>query len=218
MGTFPNIHQYLSAMGKINTDGRHSPSTGLTESDKTSLASAISTEKNGRYSFTKSPSSSSEDLRPMRMNLKQEGDFENLSGFNTRIQACIEPTVLLATKWDPLCFHTLARFVIFCYILSKYKSFAVLQGNISATLAVDDAAETSYSFVRPYTKKKAGKPQRIPREFAEMQTWLTDLSCAWQRSPDLCTSQSTLPWLGSCADLISLRSFSPLLCAVLEHF
>jgi hypothetical protein len=184
MGTFPNIHQHLSAMGKISTDGRHSPSTGLTESDDASLASATSTETNRRYSFTKSPPSSSEDLRPLRINLKQEAEFQNLSRSNTRIQACVEPTVLLATKWDPLCFHTLARFIVFCYILSKYKSFTVLQGNVGATLAVDDAAETSYSFVRPYTdgKKKAGKPQKILRECVEMQTWLTDLSCAWQRS------------------------------------
>jgi hypothetical protein len=184
MGTFPNIHQHVSAMGRISTDGRHSPSTGLMKSDNASLASATSTETNGRYSPIKSPSSSSEDLRHLCMNFQQEGDFQNLSGSNTRIQARIEPKVLLATKWDPLCFHTLARFIVFCYILSKYKNFTVLQGNVGATLAVDDAAETSYSFVRPYTdgKKKAGKPQRILREFAEMQTWLTDLSCAWQRS------------------------------------
>jgi hypothetical protein len=184
IGTFPNIHQHLSAMEKISTDGRHSPSTGLTESDNTTLASATSTERNRRWSSIKSSSSSSEDLRPLRMNFQQEAEFQNLSGSNTRIQACVEPTVLLATKWDPLCFRTLARFIVFCYILSKYKSFTVLQGNVGATLAVDDAAETSYSFVRPYTdvKKKAGKPQRILREFAEMQNWLTDLSCAWKRS------------------------------------
>jgi hypothetical protein len=192
MGTFPNIHQHLSAMGKISTDGRHSPSTGLTESDDESLASATSTKTNGRYSPIKSPSSSSEDLRHLCMDFQQEGDFQNWSGSNTRIQACIEPTVLLATKWDPLCFHTLARFIVFCYILSKYKSFTILQGNVGATLAVDDAAETSYSFVRPYTngKKKAGRPQRILRVFAEMQTWLTDLSCAWQRSLALRSKQA----------------------------
>jgi hypothetical protein len=166
MGAFPNIYQHLSAMGRISSDGRHSLFTGLSESDDTSLASATSMETNGRYSSMKTPSSSSEDLRPLCMNLQQEGDIQNLSGSNTRIEACVEPTVLPATKWDPLCFHTLARYVVFCYILSKYKSFTVLQGNVGATLAVDNAAETSYSFIRPYTdgKKKAGKPQRILRE------------------------------------------------------
>jgi hypothetical protein len=184
MGTFPIIHQHISAMGKISIDGRHSPSTGLTESDHTSLASATSTEVNGGHSAITSPSSSSEDLRALCMNVQQEGDIQSLSGSNTRIQAFVEQTELLATKWDPLSYHTLARFIVFCYTLSKYKSFTVLQGNVGATLAVEDAAETSYSFIRPYTdgKKKAGKPQRILREFAEMQTWLTGLSCAWQRS------------------------------------
>ncbi|KAF2462610.1 uncharacterized protein BDR25DRAFT_386983 [Lindgomyces ingoldianus] len=90
----------------------------------------------------------------------------------------------LVTAWDPLSIHTVARFVVFCYVLSKYKIFSIVNGTVGARLAPENAAEASYSFIRPYTdkKKRPGKPQRTLRELAELQSWLSDLSCAWQRS------------------------------------
>ncbi|KAF2680075.1 hypothetical protein K458DRAFT_445516 [Lentithecium fluviatile CBS 122367] len=109
----------------------------------------------------------------------ESGNPSSASTTNAELDA-----VSLATTWDPLSIHTLARFIIFCYVLSKYKVFATLNGNVGARLAPDDAAEASYKFIRPYTdkKKRPGKPQRTLRELAELQTWLTGLSCAWQRS------------------------------------
>ncbi|GME64801.1 uncharacterized protein BDR25DRAFT_386983 [Neofusicoccum parvum] len=85
---------------------------------------------------------------------------------------------------DRIRIHTLARFVIFCYVLSKYKAFSILNGTVGARVAPGDAAEVSYSFIRPYTDKKKvpGKPQRTLRELSQLQSWLSDLSCAWQRS------------------------------------
>ncbi|ORX94547.1 hypothetical protein BCR34DRAFT_499185 [Clohesyomyces aquaticus] len=102
----------------------------------------------------------------------------------TNIQEFIQQDAVLSTAWDPLSIHNLTRFVIFCYVLSKYKVFAIIHGTIGARLAPEDAAEVSYSFIRPYTdkKKRPGKPQRTLRELAELQSWLSDMSCAWLRS------------------------------------
>jgi hypothetical protein len=135
MGTFPNIHQNLSAMGKTSTDGCHSPSTGLTESDNTSLASATSTETNGQYSSTKSPSSSSEDLRPMRMDFQQEAEFQNLSRPNTKTQACVESTVLLATNFVFTPLLDLSFSATYCQSIkaSQYSRVTLVQRWLSMT-------------------------------------------------------------------------------------
>lgn len=101
-----------------------------------------------------------------------------------RVKCFFGNTLPMTCTWDPLSFDTLTRFVVYCYVLSKYKAFSIANNTVSARTAPEVAANVSNSFLGPSNRKKKGpeKPQRILRELRDLQSWLSELSCAWQKS------------------------------------
>ena len=188
---FPNNISFLahclqdseSAMSDQNSSTPPSPAF----SSNGTLTSTNPTE----YDFDGTSSQTSlcgaEDTKKPRLDpltIPQGGADSKVGQSIARVQSFFENTLPMMCSWDPFSFHNLTRFTVFCYVLSKYKAFSIINDTVSARTAPEDAAEVSYSFVRPYTGKKKvpGKPQRILRELRELQSWLSDLSCAWQKS------------------------------------
>ena len=95
-------------------------------------------------------------------------------------------TISPSAEWLPLDGTVLVQFVVFCYVLSKYKSFVVHNGTVGARLSPEKAAAHSYdTFMRPHVGKVVEKRQknaRVVKELRDCQEWLAHLSCAWQRS------------------------------------
>lgn len=88
------------------------------------------------------------------------------------------------TQWDIYDNRTLLRFVIYCFVLSKYKSYSSINNSLAARLYPEAAAELGYSVMKGFWDfknpgyRKAGV-DRIIKEFRVLQLWLSDLSCSW---------------------------------------
>ncbi|ROV89591.1 hypothetical protein VMCG_09948 [Cytospora schulzeri] len=174
-----------SEAGMSDQDSSTPPSPDC--SSTRTLTSTGTTE----YDFDGSSSQTSlcgvEDTKKLRLDpltTRQGGADSKVGQSIAKVHSFFEDTLPMMCSWDPLSVCTLTRFVVFCYVLSKYKAFSIVNDTVGARTAPEDAAEVSYSFIRPYTGKKKvpGKPQRILRELRELQSWLSDLSCAWQKS------------------------------------
>ncbi|KAL1616952.1 hypothetical protein SLS56_011219 [Neofusicoccum ribis] len=179
----PTLGYHLQKSKAVVSGGFSPASISSTGSGNASSVSTASTELDLESSAT-TPLFGPTEITDAPRTKIVEPIIEPISQSTARIRALLEQESSLTTSWDPLSIHTLARFVIFCYVLSKYKAFSILNGTVGARVAPGDAAEVSYSFIRPYTDKKKvpGKPQRTLRELSQLQSWLSDLSCAWQRS------------------------------------
>lgn len=182
----PSLLGPFAILQASSDDGSSYSSTVSSLSNSTRATSTTSTELDLDLSRTETPSgfvkeAQGESSDPCQNRLETNAA---LSSSAMRTQEFVERTLPIITQWDPLNLHTLARFVVFSYVLSKYKRFSILNGTVGARLAPEAAADTSHTFVSPYqnSKKKPGKPQRILREFVELQSWLSRSSCAWQRS------------------------------------
>lgn len=93
----------------------------------------------------------------------------------------------LQTRWDLLDSKLLVRFVVFSYILSKYKMFYCFKDIVGARLYPEGAVSYGYELMeqcwnfKNFEYKKA-KLERMALELRALQIWLSDLSCAWQQS------------------------------------
>ena len=180
------VHFFQDSEAGMPDQDSSTPSTPASYSTGTAT-SKTPTE----YDFDSSSSETSfrgaEDLEKLRLDpvaTHQNGSNSKVGQSIDSVRYFIEDTLPMNCNWNPMDFYTLTRFVVFCYVLSKYKAFSIVNDAVGARTAPEVAAEVSYSFMRPYTGKKKvpGKPQRILRELRELQSWLSELSCAWQKS------------------------------------
>ncbi|MCJ1381496.1 hypothetical protein MMC17_004607 [Xylographa soralifera] len=93
----------------------------------------------------------------------------------------------LQTEWNLLDSQTLVRFIVYSYILSKYKVFCRLSNVVGARISPETAVMVGERLIQPYfdPKNRDYKPlkmQRYRTEFATYQAWISDFSCAWLRS------------------------------------
>ncbi|KAH6853952.1 hypothetical protein B0I37DRAFT_401031 [Chaetomium sp. MPI-CAGE-AT-0009] len=91
------------------------------------------------------------------------------------------------TSWQMLNSLIFARFVVYAYVLSKYKAFSFYNGSPNGSLQ----PQAADSFTRELMEnswdngsasgKKSGL-RRLENEFRDLQVWLSELSCAWLQS------------------------------------
>lgn len=87
--------------------------------------------------------------------------------------------------WDALDAKMVARFLVFCFTLSKYKTFGRFAAGVGGRLCPEEAIRVGDAMVADvwnrvtpdYKYSKATR--RVSLEFAALQTWLSELSCAW---------------------------------------
>lgn len=86
--------------------------------------------------------------------------------------------------WEPWDWHQVVHFLVYSYILSKYKHFVIRANVYGANIDPQSAFQFSQhlldgKFPHPYqppTKK------HIEQEFSVLQSYLSDLSCSWLSS------------------------------------
>lgn len=187
----PNNIHFLARFVQDSEAGMSDHDSSTPSSPDFSSTRTLTSTDPTEYDFDGSSSQTSlcdaEDTEKLRLDtltIDQGGHDSKVGQSIARVQSFFEDSLPMMCSWDPLSFHNLTRFAVFCYVLSKYKAFSIVNDTVGARTAPEDAAEVSYSFIRPYTGKKKvpGKPQRILRELRELQSWLSDLSCAWQKS------------------------------------
>lgn len=91
------------------------------------------------------------------------------------------------TSWQILNSVILSRFVVYAYVLSKYKAFSFYNGSPNGSLQ----PQTADSFTRELMEnswdsgvasvKRSGM-RRLENEFRDLQVWLSELSCSWLQS------------------------------------
>lgn len=89
------------------------------------------------------------------------------------------------TAWDALDAKMAARFLVFCFTLSKYKTFGRFAAGVGGRLCPEEAIRAGDAMVADvwnrvtpdYKYSKATR--RVSLEFAALQTWMSELSCAW---------------------------------------
>ncbi|KAH6650546.1 hypothetical protein F5144DRAFT_556487 [Chaetomium tenue] len=91
------------------------------------------------------------------------------------------------TDWQILNSVILSRFVVYAYVLSKYKAFSFYNGSPNGSLQ----PQAADSFTRELMEnswdsgsanvKRSGM-RRLENEFRDLQVWLSQLSCAWLQS------------------------------------
>jgi hypothetical protein len=79
------------------------------------------------------------------------------------------------------------RFIVYAFVLSKYKRFCRLDNIVGARVEPELAARYGSELVADWLNSrngdyKSGKTARIGLEMRVMQEWLSDYSCAWIRS------------------------------------
>ncbi|KAM3548801.1 hypothetical protein ARSEF4850_009208 [Beauveria asiatica] len=90
-----------------------------------------------------------------------------------------------AAAWDALDAKMAVRFLVFCFTLSKYKTFGRFAGGVGGRLYPEEAirigdamAADVWNRATPdYKYSKATR--RVILEFGALQTWMSELSCAW---------------------------------------
>ncbi|ROW17293.1 hypothetical protein VPNG_01289 [Cytospora leucostoma] len=186
----PNI-SFLAYFLQDSEAGMSDQESSRPSSSDSSSTGTLTSTYATEYDFDGSSSQTSvcgvEDTEKLRLGplATHHGGVDSKVGQSiARVHSFFKDTLPMMCSWDPMSVYTLTRFVVFCYVLSKYKAFSIVNDTVGARTAPEDAAEVSYSFIRPYTGKKKvpGKPQRILRELRELQSWMSDLSCAWQKS------------------------------------
>ncbi|OAA34529.1 hypothetical protein BBO_09182 [Beauveria brongniartii RCEF 3172] len=90
-----------------------------------------------------------------------------------------------AAAWDALDAKMAVRFLVFCFTLSKYKTFGRFAGGVGGRLYPEEAIRIGDAMVADvwnratpdYKYSKATR--RVILEFGALQTWISELSCAW---------------------------------------
>lgn len=93
----------------------------------------------------------------------------------------------IQTRWDLHDGNIVLRFVIYSYILSKYKIFFCLKSNVGARLFPEAAVKYQYELMTGYwnydnVEFRKAKLDRNGAELRALQSWMSDLSCAWLQS------------------------------------
>jgi len=86
--------------------------------------------------------------------------------------------------WEPWDWHQVVHFLVYSYVLSKYKNFTIRAHVYGANISPQSAFDCSNQLLdgnfphpcQPPTKKP------IELEFATLQSYLSDCSCAWLSS------------------------------------
>lgn len=91
------------------------------------------------------------------------------------------------TRWDLHDGQVMLRFVVYAYVLSKYKVFFCLKSNVGARLFPEGAAKYQYELMADYwnydnVEFRKAKLDRIGSELRVLQSWMSDLTCAWLQS------------------------------------
>lgn len=91
------------------------------------------------------------------------------------------------TNWNLHDGNIMLRFVIYSYILSKYKMFFCLKSNVGARLFPEAAVKYQYELMTGYwnydnVEFRKAKLDRNGAELRALQSWMSDLSCAWLQS------------------------------------
>ncbi|KAI9760485.1 MAG: hypothetical protein M1835_000153 [Candelina submexicana] len=96
-----------------------------------------------------------------------------------------ESNGLLATTWDLHDSRVLVRFIVYTYILSKYKRFCRLQDVVGARIDLDAPGNYGFELVRNnlalsnINYKHPKIPGRTVIEVRNLQAWISNFSCAW---------------------------------------
>lgn len=91
------------------------------------------------------------------------------------------------TRWDLHDGDIMLRFVVYSYILSKYKMFFCLKSNVGARLFPEAAVKYQYELMTGHwnydnVEFRKAKLDRNGAELRALQSWMSDLSCAWLQS------------------------------------
>ncbi|KAK7428409.1 hypothetical protein QQZ08_005028 [Neonectria magnoliae] len=89
--------------------------------------------------------------------------------------------------WNVLHFSTLVRFVIYSFILSRHKTFSYHKEVLIGRLDLPEVDKITKELMEPYwdmqySAYKHPGPKRLDREFSDIQSWLSKLSCEWLSS------------------------------------
>jgi hypothetical protein len=93
----------------------------------------------------------------------------------------------IQTEWSMKDSATMIRFIVYAFVLSKYKRFCRLDNIVGARVEPELAARYGSELIADWLNSrngdyKSGKTARIGLEMRVMQEWLSDYSCAWIRS------------------------------------
>ncbi|KAJ5739118.1 hypothetical protein N7533_011902 [Penicillium manginii] len=91
------------------------------------------------------------------------------------------------TEWDLYDNRVLLRLIIYCFVLSKYKTFSSMNNTVAARLCPEAVAEQGYTLMKEFwdyknTDYKKARLDRVGQELRVLQVWISDLSCAWLHS------------------------------------
>jgi hypothetical protein len=91
------------------------------------------------------------------------------------------------TSWDVFNSAILARFVVYAYVLSKYKAFSFYNGSPNGSLQPQAADNFTRKLMRDSWDTESASVRRpglrrLDNEFRDLQVWLSELSCAWLQS------------------------------------
>jgi hypothetical protein len=81
----------------------------------------------------------------------------------------------------------LVRFVVYSYVLSKYKQFIMTENGLGCRLQPQIACEEGLRLIKPFWNRQ-NKDYRQPtqkaikNEFHALQAWLSQLGCVWLKS------------------------------------
>jgi hypothetical protein len=83
--------------------------------------------------------------------------------------------------WNPLDKQQVVRFVVYLYVLSKYKQLTSVGGVYRATLKPELAFETGQKLVQQEFGRQFVRPNKraAGEEFTGLQRYVSELSCAW---------------------------------------
>lgn len=89
-------------------------------------------------------------------------------------------------EWNPNDPRILVRFIVYSFVLSKYKQFLIKDGRFTCRLRHDLACDEGQEHMKPFWDMRNGdykvaKPLRVESEFTALRIWISELSCAWLR-------------------------------------
>ncbi|KAH8706936.1 hypothetical protein GQ44DRAFT_629403 [Phaeosphaeriaceae sp. PMI808] len=98
--------------------------------------------------------------------------------------------------WMPWNLNQVVHFLIYCYILSKYKEFVVRSYIYGASIRPELAFQVSHKMMDGKFPKPYDSPTKRPieQEFQALQSYTSDLSCAWlgQMSKMFCPDRQVM--------------------------
>lgn len=103
---------------------------------------------------------------------------------NTRNHHDLDQPDATSDLWDPWNWRQTVQFLVYSYVLSKYKRFVVRAQVYGANIDPKIAFQVSHAlmdgkFDHPYQHLKI---KSIEEEFRVLQSYLSDLSCSWLKS------------------------------------